>query len=64
MVSVLVLCVPAAGEEVGWRGFLRPLIRRRLTFVPATLVVTSVWWIYHLPLILLGWYGSLDACRR
>jgi membrane protease YdiL (CAAX protease family) len=61
MVAVLILCIPVAGEEVGWRGFLWPLARRRLTFVPATIVVTSVWWLYHIPLILLGWYGSIDG---
>ena len=61
VVNVLVLCVLAAGEEIGWRGFLWPLVRRRLTFLPTTLVVTGVWWLYHIPLILLGWYGSVDG---
>jgi membrane protease YdiL (CAAX protease family) len=50
--------ISAAGEEIGWRGFLWPLVRRRLSFIPATLVVTAIWWIYHVPVVLLGWYGN------
>jgi membrane protease YdiL (CAAX protease family) len=61
LINVLLLCVIAAGEEIGWRGFLWPLVRRRLSFIPATLVVTAGWWLYHLPLILLGWYGSFGG---
>ena len=59
--TILSAMISATGEEIGWRGFLWPLIRRRLTFVPAWLVVTAVWWVYHVPVILLGWYGSLSG---
>jgi membrane protease YdiL (CAAX protease family) len=64
--AAMFLTVPAAmisatGEEIGWRGFLWPLVRRRLTFVPAWLVVTVIWWLYHVPVVLLGWYGSLGG---
>jgi len=50
--------ISATGEEIGWRGFLWPLTRRRMTFIPATLVVTAIWWLYHVPVVLVGWYGS------
>lgn len=53
--------ITATGEEIGWRGFLWPLVRRRFTFVPAWLLVTTIWWVYHVPVILLGWYGSLGG---
>src|SRR5829696_7577943 len=29
----LLACIPALGEEIGWQGFLWPLMRRRLTFL-------------------------------
>ena len=61
VVSIPIACLTAIGEEIGWRGFLWPLCRRRLTFIPATLIVTSVWWLYHVPLVLLGWYGFLGG---
>jgi membrane protease YdiL (CAAX protease family) len=32
VVLSLVGCIPALAEEIGWRGFLWPQMRRRLTF--------------------------------
>jgi membrane protease YdiL (CAAX protease family) len=52
-------CLDALGEESGWRGFLWPLMRQRWSFLSSALVLGAVWWTYHAPLILLGWYGSL-----
>jgi hypothetical protein len=34
----LVGSIPALGEEIGWRGFLWPLMRRRLTFLASTAI--------------------------
>ncbi|GAA1975163.1 hypothetical protein GCM10009798_40500 [Nocardioides panacihumi] len=63
--AVLVLFLPltlygavaATGEEIGWRGFLWPLLRHRYTFFRSAAIMFVVWWIYHAPLVLLGWYG-------
>ena len=52
-------CLSAVGEEIGWRGFLWPTLRDFWTFGRTVLVVFTVWWVYHVPLILLGWYGSM-----
>lgn len=59
--AVATAMVTATGEEIGWRGFLWPLMRRRFTFVPATLMVTAIWWAYHVPVVLLGWYGTVGG---
>ena len=59
--AVAMASVTALGEEIGWRGFLWPLVRRRMTFIPASLVITAIWWAYHVPVILLGWYGNLGG---
>ena len=59
--SIAVGMITATGEEIGWRGFLWPLLRRRFTFIPTTLMVTAIWWAYHVPVIILGWYGSLGG---
>lgn len=53
----LVGCVTAIGEEIGWRGFLWPLMRRRVRFVASAAVMYALWWVYHAPLTILGWYG-------
>jgi membrane protease YdiL (CAAX protease family) len=57
-VTIFSAALSAVGEEIGWRGFLWPLMRSRRTFLMSSLIVGAVWWLYHLPLILLGWYGT------
>jgi membrane protease YdiL (CAAX protease family) len=54
-------CISALGEELGWRGFLWPLMRRRLTFVASTAIMFVIWWIYHAVLIFAGWYGFMGG---
>jgi hypothetical protein len=54
-------CIPAFAEEIGWRGFLWPLMRRRLTFLASTAIMFVVWWIYHAVLIFAGWYGFMGG---
>lgn len=50
----------AFGEELGWRGFLVPALRRYGTFV-ALVVSGAVWGVWHAPLILLGHnFGRTD----
>ncbi|MGB5951996.1 MAG: type II CAAX endopeptidase family protein [Ornithinimicrobium sp.] len=57
--AIAVAAMSAVGEEIGWRGFLWPRLRSRSGFWRVSLIVGGIWWVYHLPLILLGWYGSL-----
>ena len=57
----LVGSIPALGEEIGWRGFLWPLMRRRLTFLASTAIMFVIWWIYHAVLIFAGWYGFIGG---
>lgn len=44
----------AFGEEVGWRGFLVPALRRYGTW-PALLISGAIWGLWHAPIILLGY---------
>ena len=53
----LLLCIFTLGEEIGWRGFLWPLMRRRLTFIASSAIMAVIWWIYHTGLTFAGWYG-------
>lgn len=62
LLSPIIIAISSAaalGEETGWRGFLWPLLRRRWSFLTSALIIGTVWWTYHAPLIILGWYGSL-----
>lgn len=38
------------GEEPAWRGFLLPLLQKRLGPFAATLAVAAVWALWHIPL--------------
>lgn len=57
-IAILSACLTAVGEEIGWRGFLWPLLRIRRTFLLSALLIGIVWWLYHVPLIVFGWYGT------
>ena len=36
-------------------------MRRRLTFLASTAIVSGIWWIYHAVLIFAGWYGFMGG---
>ena len=60
-VYAVVGSLSAVGEELGWRGFLWPLLRRRTTFWVSSAILLVVWWAYHAPLVFLGAYGSVGG---
>ena len=57
--AILTASLSALGEEIGWRGFLWPLLRERSGFWPTSMILGAIWWMYHVPLIILGWYGEV-----
>ena len=58
--AATVNAIAAFGEELGWRGFLVPALRRWGTW-PALLVSGLIWGIWHAPIILLGYnFGRAD----
>ena len=59
--AIFTASLSAVGEEIGWRGFLWPLLRKKNNFLRTSLIVAVVWWLYHVPLILFGWYGSVSG---
>jgi membrane protease YdiL (CAAX protease family) len=61
MVSIFVAMLSAIGEEIGWRGFMWPALRKEHTFIYSSIFTLIAWWIYHVPVIILGWYGSLGG---
>jgi len=55
--GVLLNAVLAAGEEIGWRGYLLPRMVQAGMRWPV-LTTSLVWWLFHIPLILAGLYAS------
>ncbi len=47
--------IPAAGEEIGWRGYLFPRLRELVGPTGAVLLSGVIWGLWHAPLILLGY---------
>jgi membrane protease YdiL (CAAX protease family) len=48
----------ALGEEIGWRGFLVPQLKRVSSFTTTALVSGVIWASWHVPLILFADYKS------
>jgi membrane protease YdiL (CAAX protease family) len=56
----ILLVVVGLGEETGWRGFLQPVLQRRMRPLLAVLVVAAIWAAWHAPLFLIvGNYRGL-----
>lgn len=45
-----VIFVLVIGEEIGWRGFLQPRLRARMSLLESGLVVGIAWTVWHLPM--------------
>lgn len=48
-------------EEQGWRAVLLPLLQKSANPLVATLLITVIWELWHLPLTLGGVYGDGNA---
>lgn len=60
-IGALVNSIFAAGEELGWRGWLQTALRP-LGVWPALLLTGAIWGLWHAPVILLGYnFGRPDA---
>jgi len=56
--AVLFSCLSAAGEEIGWRGFLVPELRKFNSFTSTALISGVIWSAWHVPLIVWSDYNS------
>ena len=50
VISPLSGLISAAGEEIGWRGFLVPRMHRLVGFTNASLLVGLLWAVWHYPI--------------
>ncbi len=58
VVGVLGGCIAALGEEIGWRGFLVPVLAQRFGFAATALISGAIWAAWHVPLIVFGDYNG------
>lgn len=59
--GVLIGCLSAAGEEIGWRGFLAPRLAARLGYKRSSLLMGIIWAVYHMPAVILADYNAKGA---
>ncbi|WP_069385710.1 CPBP family intramembrane glutamic endopeptidase [Cellulosimicrobium cellulans] len=59
--ALLSLLAGPLSEEIGWRGYAQPRLRRLLDPLPASALLGAVWSVWHLPLFLLDgtWQSTL-----
>lgn len=57
-IGVVFSCLSAAGEEIGWRGFLVPELMKFNSFTGTALASGIIWSLWHVPLIVWGNYNS------
>jgi CAAX amino terminal protease family. len=54
MVFALPVMIIGGGvEEIGWRGFFQPELEKKYPFPLATIMVSLIWYLWHLPIWLL-----------
>lgn len=58
VVGLFSSCLSAAGEELGWRGFMYPVMERVIGRKKALISGGFIWACWHMPLIITGLYQS------
>lgn len=44
--------IGAIGEEIGWRGFLLPVLQSRMNALKSSLVLGVLWGLFHFPIVI------------
>jgi membrane protease YdiL (CAAX protease family) len=57
-ISVILAVTSALGEEIGWRGFLTPLMVQRLGFTRGSVLIGLIWALWHMPILLFADYNN------
>ena len=65
VVTVFITFITAFGEEVGWRGFMYPIMHKLWGWKKAIIISGGIWALWHLPLVISGVYlpGTILAYR-
>lgn len=53
LILPLATLIPGFGEEFGWRGYMLPHLARRLSARKAAFLHALIWWVWHLPVLII-----------
>lgn len=56
IITIFASTIAAAGEEIGWRGFLLPQMVKIWNVKIAVIVSGLIWAVWHMPIIIAGLY--------
>lgn len=56
---LLYFVVSGIQEEFGWRGYAFEKLQRNYSAVVSSLILGFIWWLWHIPLFFVGYYGDL-----
>jgi uncharacterized protein len=59
--GLLISCLTALGEEIGWRGLLVPELAKKFSFTKTALISGGIWALWHAPVILFANYNNSSA---
>ena len=60
IIMIPMMLVAGGLEEAGWRYILQPELEKKHSFTISTIIVSIIWWLWHLPLFYIqgvGQYG-------
>lgn len=58
VIGLLSSCLSAVGEELGWRGFMYPVMERVMGRKRALLLGGLTWAVWHMPIMIAGLYQA------
>ena len=47
-IMIIGILIGAVGEEIGWRGFLQPLLEKKHSILIASIIVGAIWGLWHI----------------
>ena len=50
LISLPIMIIGGGLEEIGWRGYLQPMLQKKWPTFTSTLIVGGIWALWHLPL--------------
>lgn len=50
IIMIPMMLIGGGLEEAGWRYILQPELEKKYKFTVSTLIVSLIWWVWHLPL--------------